>query len=270
MKKIISILIAIMMVASLACTAAMAEEDVLPQPEGGKKFESNWALRGMITEITYEEEGYRVYIETYNPQDLNRNVWQYNCTYSEEKDALVSISSEKHTETFDPETFDVTGIQKEYEDLDTDDQATVFTINEEGKLIWKDGRGTDGIDLEFEDIGRFNGQYRNDAEQVCAEFEWEGLDEENFYYTVCIHRGEGAYYVEYNMQGLYNPETGKLECTGKATTWTLNANGGYDPTEDPETYDAFFSRLDNGNLLFETANGIELEYQDVPVDSING
>ena len=39
-----------------------------------------------------------------------------------------------------------------------------------------------------------------------------------------------------------------------------NASGEYDYQDDGETVDAIFSILENGNLLYETANGIELEY----------
>ena len=60
MKKVISILLAIMMLGAFACAASA---DEVPQPEAGKKFESNWAIPGGLAEIDYEEEGYRVMLE---------------------------------------------------------------------------------------------------------------------------------------------------------------------------------------------------------------
>jgi hypothetical protein len=51
------------------------------------------------------------------------------------------------------------------------------------------------------------------------------------------------------MTGTYNEETGKLECTGSNVD-----------TEDKETYEAVFSRTEDGKLLYEAANGIVMEY----------
>ena len=50
MKKFLSILMALLMTLSIIGSAALAEESV-PQPEGGKKFESNWALGGGLISI---------------------------------------------------------------------------------------------------------------------------------------------------------------------------------------------------------------------------
>ena len=45
MKKMISMILAVILVMALACTA-MADE--IPEPEGGKKFNSNWAVQRAI------------------------------------------------------------------------------------------------------------------------------------------------------------------------------------------------------------------------------
>ena len=62
------------------------------------------------------------------------------------------------------------------------------------------------------------------------------------------------------MNGTYDPQTGKLAATGTGTLFTKNAEGEYDSEEDGETYDAVFSMTKDGKVLFETDNGIELEY----------
>ena len=36
--------------------ASPDEEETFPQPEGGRKFETNWAVAGSLAEIYYEEE----------------------------------------------------------------------------------------------------------------------------------------------------------------------------------------------------------------------
>ena len=138
----------------------------------------------------------------------------------------------------------------------------MFSIDEHGCLIWKDAHDDAGAELEFQNIGRFDGVWRNEAEEVEAEFLWNGLTEDEMFYTVYITRGKtnGAQYTVFVMNGDYDPATGKLNAYGTCTLFTKNASGEYESSEDGETYDAFFSKLENGNLLYETANGIELEY----------
>ena len=117
-------------------------------------------------------------------------------------------------------------------------------------LNWKEGRENAGADLAFSNIGTFEGVWANEAEEVEVEIFWEGGRNENtFYYTAYIFRGAGDTLVSFTMQGLYNPETGKLEVAEA-----------YDP-DGNDTYDAFFSMTEDGKLLYETANGIELEYK---------
>ena len=57
MKKLTSILLILCLAMSLVCSAAA---DEVPQPEGGKKFETHWAAQNTVIRIDYEEEGYCV------------------------------------------------------------------------------------------------------------------------------------------------------------------------------------------------------------------
>ena len=262
MKKFLSILLAAMLAAALLYTAALAESDSAPQPEGGKKFESNWALAGGLIQIVYEEEGYRVNVELVNNEDWGGNVWEYNCYYVEKEDALVSVSSSKYAYTRDPKTFERIPGEYEYEGFDEKGQETVFTIGENGALIWKDGRGNAGYDLEFRNIGEFDGVWRSTEgeEPVWVEMIWNGLNQEEYNYTVFIHRGDDTVYTEFNMIGQYDEETKKLTCEGKAISYSKGEDGTTTAKSDDETYDACFSKTEDGKLLFETANGIVLEY----------
>ena len=238
-----------------------AENDAYPQPEKGKKFESDWAIAGGLVEIYYEEEGYRVTLTLENEEGAG-SLWEYACDYAEDTDSLRSISSSRTDFTFDPDTGDVKNANTVYEGLDEEGKETAFSIDAHGCLIWKDGHENAGADLEFANIGRFQGVWRNEAEEVEAEFMWNGTDEDTFFYTVCIQRGNvGAeHYALYLMNGTYDPAAGRLTAEGSCTLFTRNASGEYDSQDDGETVDAFFSVLENGNLLYETANGIELEY----------
>ncbi|MBQ6255412.1 MAG: hypothetical protein IJJ60_02375 [Clostridia bacterium] len=259
MKKAICIMLAVMMLGLCACVAAA---DEYPQPEGGKKFESDWAVPGGLAEIYYEEEGYRITLTKENAETGSGSIWEYSCFYKEDTDTLVSVSSLRADYTVDPDTGDLVYGDNVYEGLDEEGKETVFAIDAHGCLIWKDGHEDAGAGLEFVNIGRFDGVWKNEAEEVEAEFLWNGMDADSFWYTVYIQRGvEGAeHYALYLMNGNYDPATGKLSASGTCTLFTKNAEGEYDSQDDGETVDAFFSMMDDGRLLYETANGIELEY----------
>lgn len=255
MKRIISILLAVLMLCVCACAAA----DEVPQPEGGMKFESDWAAADALVQIFYEEEGYRISLEMM--KDDGGTVWEYACYYYEETDSLVSVSSSRMDYTLAPDTGDKVFGESAYDDLDDESTATVFTI-EDGCLIWKDGREDAGAGLKFQNIGRFNGSWKSEEAEVRVDFMWNGLSPDSYYYTVYITRGktDGDTYALFLMNGDYDPATGKLTASGTCTVFTRNAAGEYDTEDDGESYDAVFSRMENGDLLFETENGIELEY----------
>ena len=92
MKKILCMILAAALFVLPVC-AACADE--VPQPEAGKKFDTDWALFGMTVSIVYEEEGYRVDIRSFDPGEGKGTVWEYACRYSEEKDVLESVVSTK-------------------------------------------------------------------------------------------------------------------------------------------------------------------------------
>ena len=268
MKKLMSILLAVMLAATLVSAVAFAEEESYPQPEGGKKFESNWAIPCGMVEINYEEAGYRVFIDLYNMGENAGAIWEYNCLYNDEKDVLEAISAIKRGYSFDPETFDLIEGENEYELFLEEGMDINFTINADGKLVWNDSQENAGADLEFQNIGNFEGRWVNEEEGVWTEIAWLGHDDEDtFWYDVYIHRdGADGAFTEFLMHGFYNPETAKLECMGTATHFTL-VEGAFVPDEDDgESYDAFFSKMEDGTLLFETANGIELEYEEIFVN----
>ena len=257
MKKLVTILLAVMMLGVFAC-AAWAEN--APQPEAGKKFESDWAIGGGLAQIRYEEAGYKVFLEIVR-DDGTGSVWQYSCSYEEDTDSLASVSSMRQDYTIDPDTLDRVFGEAAYDDFDDENTVTKFTVDGDGFLIWKDGRDDAGARLKFADIGAFDGKWENTAEEVSVEFIWNGATADELFYTVYILRGtaEAEHYSSFIMNGTYDPATGKLTADGICMTFTKNASGEYDASDDGEIYDAVFSRLDNGGVLYETANGIELE-----------
>ena len=259
MKKLISILMAIMMIGVLACTATA---DEVPQPEAGKKFESSWAIPGGLAEIYYEEQGYRILVDI-GKMDGTGSVWEYACYYHEDTDSLVSASSSRTDYAITTDTGDkIFATAATYEGLDEENQGAEFTIDKDGFLIWKDKRDDAGAGLKFANIGQFEGVWKNKQEETEAQFMWNGMTEEEMFYTVYITRGnkDGERYALYLMNGTYDPATGKLSAIGTCTLFTKKADGQYESSDDGETYDAFFSKTEDGKVLYETANGIELEY----------
>ena len=257
MKKLIGILLTVMM----AVFACAAQADDVPQPEAGKKFESNWAIAGGLVQIIYEEQGYRVAVEM-DKKDGTGSIWEYACFYHADTDNLVSFSSSRTNYTIDPVTGDQVMGETVHNDIDEENQLTVFAIDADGFLIWKDGREDAGADLKFANIGQFEGVWKNEAEEIEVEFLWNGLTEDELFYSVYILRGktDGALYASFLMSGDYDPVTGKLTAEGTCTLFQKNAEGEYDAREDGEIYDAVFSMMGDGRVLFETDNGIELEY----------
>ena len=241
-------------------TAGGVSTEEAAQPEAGKKFENDWAIPGGLVQIYYEEEGYRVIMEI--DKEGAGSLREYACYYHEDTDNLVSVSSSRTDYSFDPETGEKIYGDNVYEGFDGENQATEFSIDADGCLVWKDGREDAGAGLKFANIGRFDGVWRNETEEVVAEFMWNGYSEDEMFYTVYITRGktDGDLYTIFVMNGTYDPASGKLSAYGTCTLITRNGSGEYEYSEDDETYDAFFSRMEDGRLLFETANGIELEY----------
>ena len=258
MKKLVSILLAVMMLGAFAC-AAMAEEDI-PQPEAGKKFESDWAIPGALVQIGYEEAGYRVLVEILK-DGASGTLWEYSCYYDEGTDCLGSVSSMKKDYTIDAATNDYVFGEAAYEDFDDENTVTTFTIDDHGCLIWKDGREDAGAGLEFTNIGYFNGVWANEADAVTAEIIWNGVTKEEFFYTVYITIGKEGdeQYTSYAMNGDYDPEAGKLIANGTCTIFTKNADGEYDAKEANDVEGVPFSKMENGAVLLETDHGIELD-----------
>jgi len=257
MRKLLSTLLAIMMLGVFACAASA---DAVPQPEAGKKFESDWAIAGGLAQIVYEEEGYRVMLEIIK-DDGTGATWEYSCYYQENTDSLSSVSSSRTNFKIDPNTGDKIIGETAYDGID-EEKGTEFTIDANGFLIWKDGHDDAGAGLKFANIGRFEGVWKNEAAETEAEFKWNGATADEMFYTVYIIRGktDGDLYASFLMNGTYDPATGKLTADGTCTVFKKNEKGEYTSEDDGETYDAIFSKMEDGRVLFETDNGIELEY----------
>lgn len=265
MKKWFSMLLALVMVGMIAC-AALADET--PQPEGGKKFEGDWTIAGGIALIDYEEEGYKVSVDILNSKDNTGSVWEYSCYYKEDRDSLLSVSSSRTNYTYDLDTNEKKFGTPVYEGLDEENQATEFTIDQDGLLIWKDGHDDAGAGLKFANNGAFEGVWKNEADAIRAEIRWNGATEDEMFYTLFITVGktDGDRYVDYIMNGFYDAKTGKLNAMGTRTVFTKNEKGEYDSDDDSNNYNTVLSKTEDGKVVLEAEYNAILEYSDNWVD----
>ena len=252
MKNLLRTALALVLALCLLGPAALADET--PQPEGGEKFEGNWAKMCGLIEIVYEEEGYRVAVDLFNQDEDAGTLWEYSCYYSEEKDALESISATKTAYTLDRLTLDRALGEPEYQGIDDPEQTTVFTLSPDGALLWQDGRENMGQDLEFRNIGCLEGVWRNDERDVYAEIHWQGLwDEDQYLYDVFLSRGD----EEFHLAGLYNAEAGQLECYDTLQAPVSSAEDYFAARDEGTPFDAVFSVLESDQLLLD---GIPLAF----------
>lgn len=201
MKKMIAALLALMM--ALLCAVSVAEEPAeTPATDAQKMFDSIWISGSATVDASYMDGIWEVLVST----DYGATTWNYLCLYDEEQQALVSMDSEANVKSII--SIDLEGAETAREDVDTEAKA-VFTLNENGRLVWKDEKEDAGAGMEFEKIGRFTGSY------ACGE-----------YLLYCIwvdsEPAEGRDYTGYRISIQIMDENGKTE-------WI------YEPVYDSET-----------------------------------
>ena len=122
---------------------AAPEDDIVPQPEGGKRFEGVWQCDRATIAINWEEEGYKVLV-TWGSSAWEQTEWQYSCFYHEEDNTLDSVPFGIRTEYMygdDGELVSATDIYS--------DGEAVFSLDAEGCLIWQDQKDHSGEGMRF-------------------------------------------------------------------------------------------------------------------------
>ena len=245
MKKWIAILTALIL--ALCCAAAFADDAAAEtDPEALALFDSDWVDGNAHIMFFPLGEEWNVQIE-----NENRTIeWLYTCAYDKEQKALVTIPGEFNAKTrifWDDEGYQ-TGRTTEYED-----GAASFTVNEEGKLIWRDEKENAGADHAYMRIGWFAGDWEcdgadNSLYQISCVWDLEETEEET---GIEIHSGYKLNIVKYGMDGvisywdyagMYDPETDSLNTFG-SKAWQLEEDG---PIENV---------YDNGSAVFTMEDG---------------
>ena len=200
MKKIIAALLALMM--ALLCVAAMAEEH---ENEAQKMFDSAWVCGPSTVEAWYMGGIWEVVVSV----GYGASKWDYTCIYDEEAKTLVSLDSETNVKSII--TIDEEGSEADREVTDTEAKA-VFSLNENGRLIWKDEKEDAGAGMEFEKIGWFSGTFAcGDYLLDCVwDVEEPAEGEIHSGYRVSITLEEENGRTEWYYACAYDPETNTL------------------------------------------------------------
>ncbi len=225
MKKLISLLLVLCF--SIAAVAAFAEDgagDYLDRYPEAARYESVWVAENgdWRIESFAEDDGVRV-MAVHKLGDNKEDRWEY-----------AAALSENGTLTADPQGLHyqqdtVTDERTEY----YEDGGAEFSINEEGKLVWKDLKEDAGKGLAFEKIGSFFGGrwMKGDIEVIFYEW-YDGQYDIRLY-----QRGAGNVILkDAILKGDYDAATDTVTVTGEF--------------EGEEPFTVTFSHDEKGNVLW--------------------
>ena len=239
MKKMFALLLVLCL--AIAAVSALAEEDEFgyypdDNPES-KPFVSTWITENgdWRIEMYGEDGGIKPYI-VHRLGDNKEDIWEYATALNPEKTALTAVPFGLHyLQDTVSGNWDVTY----YEDGDA-----VFTLNENGQLLWNDLKEDAGKGLAFDRIGNFFGGrwMKGDVEVIF--YDW--YDGE--YDIRCYQYGaDDAVLADAILKGVYDPATD-----------TITAEGFFDP-DAPFT--VTFSYDENNNVVWtENGESTVLEY----------
>ena len=205
MKKLISLLLVLCL--AIAATAAFATEDIPNYLEGHPEaapYVSSWVAEDGDWRIDSfsEDDGIKLMV-VHKLGDNKEDIWEYSAALDEDG-KLTTVPLGLHYQQ-DTVTYDWTVTY--YEDGDAE-----FSINEEGKLLWKDLKEDAAKDLAFEKIGSFYGTrwMKDDIEVIF--FDWyDGQYDIRLY-----QRGEGGEILkDAILKGDYDADTDTLTATGE-------------------------------------------------------
>ena len=243
LKKLLAILSALCLVSAAAVSAEEAGETPYWQEHPGVlAFDSFWVsadaqvrLDGRHTDGGYE----MLAVEMTGENTFNS--WEYLLVYDEETKALVADGTGmKSANTFD-ETGTITDSVYQYED-----GSARFFLNDQGQLVWEDGKESAFQGAVFNRIGRFPGRYAFDG--IRLDVNWAG---EDLIYDVWLQIPEdGGKTWDYSFSGSYDPASDTLALTGVRRLYTWLADGRLDLDADQleEEVSASFAFNEEGFL----------------------
>lgn len=145
--------IATIILAAALCLggAALAEEtpEVAPEeymPAEAAAFEGDWQCDRASISMYWEEEGFKVLI-TWGSSAWEHTEWEYSCFWHDKDHTLVSMPFGTRTEIVYDENGDLASATEVY-----NDGEAIFSLDEEGRLIWLDEKENAGEGMLFEKL----------------------------------------------------------------------------------------------------------------------
>ena len=249
MKKMMAILLALALM--LNCALVMAEnaeeKTYAEEHPGVMNYDGYWLSEDESTliEIGVRLDGVEMLIYR-TPGQKEFTSWEYLLTYDDAAGTLHSDNGMKSTNTVQENGELGSASVYEYDDGQAD-----FSINEEGRLIWKDLKEDAGAGQTFIPIGGFLGDYVCDRASIA--FRWnEG------HYAIDINWADSAA-VNNNWQyvGEYDPATRTVTAKGFYQKLTYKEDGTVDTEADlgEKEVSAVFSFDGNFNLIWTSPDG---------------
>ena len=240
MKKLFALLLALAL--CITAAAAFAEEDdefgYYPDeyPES-KPYLSTWIAEDGEWRIEmYAEDGGIKPMIIHRLGDNKEDIWEYATALNPDMTALTAVPFGLH---YRQDTVSYDWDETYYEDGDA-----VFTINENGKLLWNDLKEDAGKGLEFEPIGNFYGGRWMKGDTEVIFYDWY----EGEYDIRCFTYGKNdEILADAILKGSYDPASD-----------TITAEGFFDPDEP---FTVTFSYDESNNVVWtENGESTVLEY----------
>ena len=234
MKKLLSLILVICL--CFAAAAAFAEGEAEEEEEfrfyrednpEALPYYSTWVADNgdWRIEVYDEDGGFKLYI-VHKLGDNKEDIWEYAAALNTEKDKLTTVPYGLH---YKRDTVSDEWDETYYEVGDAE-----FTLNADGKLLWKDLKEDAGNGLEFEKIGNFFGGRWMKGEIEVIFYEWyEGEYDIRLYVY-----GEGDKIVKNAI----------LRAPYDAATDSITATGEFDG-EDPFT--VTFAYDEHNNIVWK-------------------
>ncbi len=121
-------------------------DDEQPMPAGAGAFEGVWQCDRASVAMYWEEAGFKVLI-TWGSSAWEHTEWEYSCYYHEDDNTAVSLPFGTRTEVVYDDHGEIASMTTVYEDGEA-----VFSLDEEGKLIWQDMKENAGDGMRFEKL----------------------------------------------------------------------------------------------------------------------
>ena len=172
-------------------------------PEAAAYYSTWVAENGDWRIEAYDEDGGLKLMIVHQLGDNKEDIWEYSATLNPAKDALTTVPFGLH---YRQDTVSGSWDETWYEDGDA-----VFTLNDQGNLLWNDLKEDAGKGLEFMKIGNFfGGRWMKDDIEVIFYAWYDGQYDIRLY-----RRGENGEILDNAiLKGDYDPAADTIQAEG--------------------------------------------------------